>query len=241
MHTPSSPKTLRYPLLDQGRGLAVAMMVAFHACYDLNWLGFLQLDLLGNPFWLSWRALIVGSFVLISGATLQISHTKSQPWFGRREVFLLVSAGLVSGVSAWLFGPRWIYFGVLQFFLLATVITRPLLGYPIGLGILGALIWLAGCTLGFDFMNPRALNWIGLAAQKPLTEDYAPLIPWLGVFWLGVWWASTRPGWLLHTGPQTSGGFLAWVGQRALLIYLLHQPLLLALLEVTRWLLNRSV
>jgi uncharacterized membrane protein len=234
-----APDRLRYLRLDQARGWAVVMMVAFHACYDLNWLGFLQLNLLTNPFWLIWRALIVGSFVWVSGATLQLSHQPKRAFLGRREIQLLVAALLVSAVSAWLFGSRWIYFGVLHFFLLATLITRPLLSHPVRLGILGALLWLLGSTLGFDFMNPRTLNWIGLAAQKPFTEDYAPLLPWLGVFWVGAWWASTKPAWLMTPAGENQKGILSWIGQRALPIYLLHQPLLLAGLEALRWGFNR--
>jgi len=30
-------------------------------------------------------------------------------------------------------------------------------------------------------MNAPALNWLGWISQKPITEDYAPLFPWLGV------------------------------------------------------------
>jgi len=35
-------------------------------------------------------------------------------------------------------------------------------------------------------MNAPALNWLGWISQKPITEDYAPLFPWLGVMWWGA-------------------------------------------------------
>jgi uncharacterized membrane protein len=31
-----------------------------------------------------------------------------------------------------------------------------------------------------------ALNWLGLIGYKPITEDYVPLLPWLGVMWWGM-------------------------------------------------------
>jgi len=29
-------------------------------------------------------------------------------------------------------------------------------------------------------------NWLGLITRKLVTEDYVPLLPWLGVMWWGV-------------------------------------------------------
>jgi uncharacterized membrane protein len=182
--------------------------------------------------------LIVTSFALVAGITLQLTHRPHKPWFGKRELQLLMAALLVSAVSALLFGSRWIYFGVLDFFLLATLITRPLLAYPKLLALAGLMLVLAGNRWGFEFMNPKLFNWIGLAAYKPLTEDYAPLIPWLGVLWLGVGMAWLKPHWWKNPPDTTSGGVLAWTGQHALLIYLLHQPVLLALLWSLRRLLD---
>ncbi len=37
-------------------------------------------------------------------------------------------------------------------------------------------------------VHARALNWLGLITRKPVTEDYVPLLPWLGV----VWWGGCR-------------------------------------------------
>ncbi|NCV77957.1 MAG: phosphate acyltransferase PlsX [Burkholderiaceae bacterium] len=42
----------------------------------------------------------------------------------------------------------------------------------------------ASSLFGLDF-DGRGLNWLGLITRLPITEDYVPLFPWLGVMLLG--------------------------------------------------------
>ena len=55
-----------------------------------------------------------------------------------------------------------------------------------------ALPWCAKLLLsGVDaewapLLNGRALNWLGLVSRKPFTEDYVPVLPWLGVMLIGL-------------------------------------------------------
>jgi uncharacterized membrane protein len=91
-------------------------------------------------------------------------------------------------------------------------------------------------------LNAPALNWLGLIDQKPITEDYVPVLPWLGVMWWGMAAAqlALKRGWL-QTGskisrrvaPRTFRG-LALVGRWSLTWYMLHQPLLIGLLALSR-------
>jgi uncharacterized membrane protein len=80
--------------------------------------------------------------------------------------------------------------------------------------------------------NGPALNWLGLITRKPVTEDYVPLLPWMGVVWIGVagaslWQACGAPGaaWRAQRGPAAAA---AWLGRRSLPFYMLHQPVLIA-------------
>jgi uncharacterized membrane protein len=85
------------------------------------------------------------------------------------------------------------------------------------------------------------VNWLGLIDQKPVTEDYVPVLPWLGVMWWGVaaaQWALAR-GWLqggagavIARGAALPG--LVWVGRWSLSWYMVHQPLLIGLLIALR-------
>ena len=84
------------------------------------------------------------------------------------------------------------------------------------------------------WLNDAWANWLGLISRKPITEDYVPLLPWLGVVWLGLLcgrWAQARGGSVLR-GPAP--GWLTWLGRWSLSYYMLHQPVLLGLLTAVR-------
>lgn len=69
-----------------------------------------------------------------------------------------------------------------------------------------------------EAFNAPMLNWLGLITRKPVTQDYVPLLPWMGVVWLGV-----RAGqlWLHGTASpmtwQAQGAWaaLAWLGRHS--------------------------
>ncbi|MHB8353407.1 MAG: DUF1624 domain-containing protein [Burkholderiales bacterium] len=227
----------RHPRIDLLRGAAVLMMVAFHGCYDLTYFGYAHFRMLDNPAWMLWRSVIVGSFVFLAGVSLSLSRAGSQRSTTTRLLQLGGCALLVSGATAMLFGPRWIYFGVLHFFVVATLLTRPLLRHATFLGSAGLVIFVLGWMVGWDAMNPRWLNWVGLATQKPQTEDYAPLIPWLGLLWLGVWATQRHPaltGPTVISNPSSARRALQFLGRHSLTVYMVHQPLLFGLLFLTR-------
>lgn len=238
----------RLPILDALRGVAILMMVSFHFCFDLTYWQLANWDLLADPRWIAWRNVIVALFLWLVGAGLVLGQATTAARFWRRWGQVAGSAVLISLVSWFMFAERFIYFGVLHFIAVAQCLGRWGLGVgagrrPGGILVLACICLLAG-NLEFAAMNPRWLNWLGLAASKPLTEDYVPLLPWLGVVLLGMaavlFWQSARrqvPPITLTDGCgqlsiKKNDGLhgLAWLGRHSLAIYLLHQPLLMGVL-----------
>jgi uncharacterized membrane protein len=82
--------------------------------------------------------------------------------------------------------------------------------------------------------DSRWLNGVGLVTAKPVTEDYAPLLPWMGMVWLGLAFGP----WLerLSFTDNRLTAALAHAGQWPLSIYMLHQPLFWGLLLGLTWL-----
>jgi uncharacterized membrane protein len=89
------------------------------------------------------------------------------------------------------------------------------------------------------FFNDKSLNWLGLINAKPITEDYVPLVPWMGVMWWGVaatqWWLRRRVPVTVPAIPLSLRA-LAWLGTWSLSYYMLHQPMLLACLAFVQYL-----
>ena len=107
----------RLALVDVLRGFAVAQMIVYHFIYDLNYFGWLKLSMLTDQPWVGWRTAIVTQFVLLVGVGL-VLRTSFKPGlrdFWRRWTQIAAAALLVSIGSAAVFGPRFIWFGILHF------------------------------------------------------------------------------------------------------------------------------
>jgi uncharacterized membrane protein len=240
----------RYAAVDMLRGLALLWMTLFHFCFDLQQFGFLRANFYADPFWTVQRALIVTLFVFCAGLGQAIAVQQGQSWprFWKRWWQIAGCALLVSMGSWVMFKDSFIYFGILHGLALMLIVVRLLAGAGRALWLLGAVAlampWLAAhmhsAWPGLDFLNGRAFNWLGLISRKPITEDYAPLFPWLGVMCIGLGCGQglfcnqplalqAQSAALLRCAPLRA---LAWLGRRSLSYYMLHQPLLLGALSV---------
>jgi uncharacterized membrane protein len=136
-----------------------------------------------------------------------------------------------------MFPKSWISFGVLHGFAVMLVLARvaaPLRGWLWPLGLLFVLL---PHVVQHPFFDTRWTNWIGLVTRKPVTEDFAPLLPWLGVMLWGLaggqWLLARRRGVLAAALPAVLRP-LAGLGRWSLSFYMLHQPLLIG--AILAWL-----
>lgn len=230
----------RYPLPDILRGVAIVLMMLFHGWYDLSVFGFVSMDF-QDPLVRGVRGIIVGLFCTMAGASLYWTHAREFRWHAllRRQSQLILAALLLSLFSLLAYPEAWIYFGILHFFVVALLISLPLVRWPLLAGVLGAALVLAE-RLGLPGSDP----WLHDHLQPILglpdgSIDRMYLLPWLGVVWIGIWLARMpllqRPIPLaLHHHTR----WLRWMGQRPLSLYLIHQPILFGLAALL-WLLTR--
>jgi uncharacterized membrane protein len=243
--------------VDLLRATAMVWMTLFHFSFDLNHFGFIHQNFYTDPFWTWQRSAIVSLFVFTAGLSQAVAVHQGQSWprFWRRWAQLAACAVLVSAGS-WLIYPRsWIYFGVLHGLALMLIVTRwlalkklstvRLLAFA-GMAITVSLIVKNLGALGQwpEVMNDKAFNWLGLNWRKPITEDFVPLLPWLGPMLLGLavgqWVLAQAPGhrlkvWLIAPVPAALEP-AARLGTWSLVYYMAHQPVLFGLL----WLIKNA-
>jgi len=237
-----APGATRFAGIDALRGFAVAQMIVYHFIYDLNYFGWMRLAMTRDQPWVGWRTAIVTQFLLLVGVSLVLRYAFKPAWsdFWRRWLQIAGAAALVSAGSWWLFRDRFIFFGILHYIAVALILARLLV--PLGrLNIvLGLAALLAGLWFKDALFNSTELTWIGFATRKPKTEDYVPLFPWIGVTLLGVGIAALwqRAGFavapVLQRWNASPPRLLVFLGSWALTIYLVHQPIMLAVLWVVR-------
>lgn len=233
----------RFDRLDALRGLAMVWMTAFHFCFDLNHFRFIGQDFYRDPFWTWQRTAIVSLFLFCAGLGQAAAHAQGLSWprFWRRWAQVASAALLVTAGSYLVFPNSFIYFGVLHGIAAMLIVVRLTAGWGVWLWPLGALAlalpwllppWLHGMGWA-EVFNARGLNWLGWVTRKPVTEDYVPVFPWLGVVWWGMATGqallASAPRWLAG-GLNAPGRGLAWLGRWSLSYYLLHQPVLMGLL-----------
>lgn len=242
-----APKHPRHDAIDALRGAAIVWMTAFHFCFDLNHFGWLRQNFYADPFWTWQRTAIVSLFLFCAGLGQAVAVAQGQGWprFWKRWAQVAGCALLVTAGSMWMFPASFIYFGVLHGIALMLVIVRLTAGW-------GRWLWLAGALAiaskfaaeavilaspALDVLNAKPLNWIGWISRKPVTEDYVPLFPWLGVMWWGMaagqWLLARRRAWVERAMPAATAP-LAWLGRWSLSWYMLHQPVLIGLLMLIK-------
>jgi uncharacterized membrane protein len=235
----------RFDSIDALRGVAIVWMTVYHFCFDLNHFGWIRQDFYTDPVWTWQRTAIVSLFLFCAGLGQAVAVEQGQSWarFWKRWAQVAGCALLVTVASYWMYPKSFIYFGVLHGIAVMLIIVRFTAGWGRGLWLAGAIAIaakpLAAAAHSYwpelGFLNAPAWNWLGLISRKPITEDYVPLIPWLGV----MWWGMAAGQWLLArrraTGAASHAARCCAVGVVGALEpywYMLHQPVLIGVMTV---------
>ena len=235
----------RFDRLDALRGLAIVWMAAFHFGFDLNHFGLLQPphNFHRDALWTTQRVCIVSLFVFCAGLSQAVALQALQggarfaPAFWRRWAQVAGCAVLVSAGSALMFPRTWIFFGVLLGIAVMLIVCRLAAPLRAWLLPLGALCVVLPRVVKLPLFDHPALSWVGLVTRVPFTEDYVPVLPWLGV----MLWGLAAGQWLLQqrrtvlSAPLPAAlQPLAVLGRWSLSFYMLHQPVLIGALMAGR-------
>ncbi len=232
---------MRFWEIDFLRGVAVILMIVFNYAFTLRYFNVFVVDA-GWAFWWLFPRVIASIFIFLAGVSLILSYSRSK--IKGREVYKkfifrglkTFSYGLLITFVTWLFFPKeFIIFGILHFIGLSIILSMLFLNIGRNKTIFFALLFIAaGIYLqGFVFDSPWLL-WLGFMPHNFQTFDYFPLMPWFGVVLLGI-----LTGNLLYPKGRRCFRFydkisiaepLCLIGRHSLLIYLLHQIVLIVLL-----------
>lgn len=231
------PQTNRIPLLDLARTLALIGMAAFHFSYDLLMFSLIPYEYALTPTFYFHARIVAGTFLLLSGLGLWLAHGQGIRWpaFWRRFGKIAGAALLVSIATRIAMPEFYVYFGILHAIALYSLLGLVVLRLPAVItAALAALFIYGSYHWHTEALNAPLLRFIGLAVDPATTMDFEPIFPWFGAVLAGI--ALGKIGsqtglWAALTG-KPSGKWvqiLSWPGQHSLLIYLVHQPILLGL------------
>ncbi|MCL2227503.1 MAG: DUF1624 domain-containing protein [Oscillospiraceae bacterium] len=225
-------KSNRIEIIDALRGLSVVLMVAYHLLYNLTaFLGAPQW-FFSNPVFDILQPFFAGLFIFLSGISSRFSHSNV-----KRGLLALMIAAVITLVTSIIDMPIW--WGVLHLLAFSMVffgLTQklwdmvPKTATPI---IFLALLIAGAIAVGHIQViceHPwlrYPVSMLGWRQAGFVSFDYFPIVPWLFVFLLGTWagiYIRDRrlPGWFYEYNVP----IFPKVGRKALIVYILHQPVL---------------
>lgn len=242
-------KSKRYLLIDGFRGIAVINMIIFHFFYDVNEVFGINTAWYENANIHIWQQSICWSFIIISGFVWQLGINSNL----KRGIFFNICGLIITLITAIVAPSQTVWFGILSFMGCASLILIPLhrcIGkIPPLLGMVLSVIMFVICrniTEGFiGFNNIFAVelpNWLyeskiltplGFPFRGFVSSDYFPILPWIPLFLFGYYLYSFAietdklNEYAYHKIPILSG-----IGQKSIWIYLLHQPICMAVCAI---------
>lgn len=224
----------RLLLLDIARTVALSGMIVFHLVRDLEAFGMVAQGTTLTGGWAIFARCIAGSFLFLSGVSLVQAHShgfEAKAW-ARRVIVIAGAACLVTLATYVAFPSSYVFFGILHAIAVASILGVPFLVAAPWVAIIGAAaILFAFVTTAHSVFSSPWMAWTGLSINLPASMDFIPLVPWLAPFLMGMALARTVPPQRFEpTWPRwVPARALAWPGRNSLAVYLLHQPILVAM------------
>jgi uncharacterized membrane protein len=235
----------RFWEVDAARGVAIIMMIVYHTTYDLDTLGGYDVQST-TGYWALFADLTAGLFLFLVGVSLAISRARTSltGWhlFGKylaRGARILAYAAALTVVFLAL-GMGVVAFGILHLIGISIILAYPFLRLRLTNLVLGTLIFLAGQYILAQDLGSQSI-WLlpfGVIPEGVIMPDYRPLLPWFGVVLIGLFFGNVvygggrRPAVLGDKAPMLARPLLP-PGRNSLFVYLIHQPIIIALLAVT--------
>jgi len=229
--------------IDLLRGVAVVLMIFYHFFFDLVY--FYQKQISGSEFLVFIGPEIIGGlFLFTSGLSYSLSFHKPVSTSKIKKIlFLFLISFLITLFTFFYFKDQLILFGILH-----CIAASSLLGLFLKKRTPSFILSLSIFILfmGFYFMRKLEFSYFLIpflnlkSSAHFVMLDHFPLFPYFGEYLLGLWFGLKFFSFQVKKSEQTDTFLkfnflqkkLVFLGKHSLLIYLIHQPLLLALLSI---------
>ncbi|MFA6225500.1 MAG: heparan-alpha-glucosaminide N-acetyltransferase [Methanoregula sp.] len=230
--------------IDLFRGIAILMMVVFHTVFDISFFGIAPLNV-STGLWRNFAYATASLFLLIVGVSLSVSHARAEQ---KTSGLLLAKKYVIRGAGIFALGllvtlGTWVYlregfviFGILHLIGISIMLS-PLFFRFKKLNVLFGLACLPFGWIISDMSGPVILLPLGIVPPGFTSVDYTPLFPWFGMVLIGMGvgeylYAGGVRQFSLQPLPDLFTRPVSFLGRHSLLIYLVHQPVIIVVLAL---------
>ncbi|MDP4120261.1 MAG: heparan-alpha-glucosaminide N-acetyltransferase domain-containing protein [Bacillota bacterium] len=236
--------------LDEIRGFCVLCMVFFHAFFTIGYIFNWSIGNILYDFFAPIEPFFAGTFILISGFSCNLSHSNLIRGFKLLAVALIINIITIFITNKFDVDIA-IYFGILNLLsicmILYGLLEKVKLKIPFKSGLfVTAILFLITYNISYGYIGfagplsvtlPSSLYqtnnffMFGFFNDSFQSADYFPILPWVFLFFFGSCLGQVA------TNNKLSYSFyklrfppLSFLGRHALIIYILHQPVILGIL-----------
>ncbi|MGN1195315.1 MAG: heparan-alpha-glucosaminide N-acetyltransferase domain-containing protein [Acutalibacteraceae bacterium] len=237
----------RLHTLDGLRGFAVINMIFYHAIWDMVYIFGCDWAWYKGTGAHIWQQCICMTFITLSGFCSLLGKQTL-----KRGLVVFGGGALVTAVTLIAMPEDRVVFGILTFMGTAMIIVaalkKVLNKIPAVVGLIVSLVMfvlsrhISKGYFGLPFLNvqlPKALYsgyisaFFGFPNEEFFSTDYFALFPWLFLFLFGLFlFRLTKDKLQDVKALKVKIPFFGFVGRHSLIIYLLHQPIIYAVLYV---------
>lgn len=240
----------RYFWIDNIRAIAMISMIVYHAVWDLVYLYGMDWNWYRSDLAHLWQQSICWTFILLSGFCWSFSKNPM------KQGIIVSGGGLIVTIVTLIFSYNSrVIFGVLNLIGASALILIPLKKYfeklPPMAGF-ALMFLLFGVTYGINdrhlgFFSLELLEvplgiyknlftaFLGFPAFSFYSSDYFSLFPWIFLYFAGYFlyqmWKEKRIS--LANCLNKKLPILTCFGKHSLIVYMLHQPIICGILELT--------
>lgn len=249
---PMPKKSGRIYFLDELRAIALIGMIVYHTAYDLRYIFGLDFNF-NSSGWNMLQLCVCSAFIIIAGISSRLSKN------ALKHGAVVFACGMLMTIGTYFLMPDMtIWFGVLHFLgvsmMIYYLLRKSVAKAPAALSAifsLAAFVCLKGLSTGTVLFGrvkvPTQLYFtnvlapFGLPARGFSSADYFPLIPWFFLFlfgcFIGKYFKERKiPGFMM----KSHSAFLQKLGSNTLVIYILHQPIIYAVLWALFWIIEKG-
>lgn len=226
------------------RGLLIVLVVFYHLFYTMAMM--FSIEWSQKPFsvMLKWQPILPAMFILISGISFQLSRSNI-----KRGLILGVISAAITVILLLFMPSQIIWFGILHFLAVMNIgfglIKKHIDKTPALFGIiLFSILFILTYNVHRGYLGIEGI-WsyklpeilyqtnitapIGFYSENFYSSDYCPILPWIFMFLIGTIlgrYVKNLPEALARTHIKP----LAFIGRHTLIIYLVHQPIIVGAL-----------